>query len=320
MFQNLNLSNKFNFSLNGSRHDGLQDSINIHLILNKICDYEYFVTVPLGIIGNLISIFIFTRPSLNKKTNTGLLFTILCVINLLVILNKVIFYWSFTRKIIKILQIHFKMEKFIEKVIEQSLSWIQSMITFDRFITVYSPLKGARLMNKKWILFSIIFGIFVLISSVNSIHFVIYSSPTSSAYKQIYPIYDRIDKVMKIFIPYLIIVVFDLMVILRLRGSKRQVGERQPRRSRSSRFTINTIIIDLLFVIFNFPDIFMFFANFSIFGLDVFLVRLVYDLFSNIYSYLFFILFFIFNRIFRHEFISIFTHNSCFNNINTSSS
>ena len=318
MFQNRNLSNKFNYS-NESRHDGIQD-INIHLILNKICDYENFVTVPLGIIGNLFSIFIFTRPCLNKKTNTGRLFTILCVINILVILNNVIFYWS--KKIIKIIQIHFKMEKFLEKVIEQSLSWIQAMISFDRFITVYSPLQGARLMNKKWLLSLIIFGIFVFIACVNSLHFVVYSSPspTSSTNKQIYYIYDRIEKVMKIFIPYLIIVVFDLMVIVRLRRSKSQVGERQPRRSRNSRFTINTIIIDLLFLIFNFPEIFIFFAHFNTFGLDAFLVRSVYELFVNIYSYLFFILFFIFNRIFRQEFISIFKHNSCFNNINTSSS
>lgn len=53
-----------------------------NLFKNKINQTEFYlqlVAVPVGVIGNLVSIFIFTRPKLNRKTNTGFLYTILCI-------------------------------------------------------------------------------------------------------------------------------------------------------------------------------------------------------------------------------------------------
>ena len=134
---------------------------------------------------------------------------------------------------------------------------------------------------------------------------------------------------MKIIIPYLIIVLLDIMVIVRLRRSKSELIARQPlRRSTSSRFTINTIVIDLLFLICNLPFILDFYMSMklkieegiNLFDKKVSLASSVLRLLSIIYSHLFFILFLIFNRIFRHEFISIFKRNRCFNNVNASSS
>ena len=42
----------------------------------------------------------------------------------------------------------------------------------------------------------------------------------------------------------LIIVVLDIMVIVRMRRSKTEIETRQSRRSKSSRFSINKILID----------------------------------------------------------------------------
>ena len=323
--------NRSNFPLNESSlsHEKIY---NIQFIIYQVSYYEQFGTIPLGIIGNMISIFIFSRPSLNKNTNTGFLFTILCLINIFIILYNAIFKWEVLKKlIIRNLQIHFKMEMFLERVIGHSLSWIQALISFDRFITVFFPVKGARIMNKKWALFSIIFGLLVFISSANSIHFIYYSPKSSTTNKNnirlIYLIYKLIDMLMKICIPYLIIMVFDIMVILRLKRSKKEFRSRQSRRSRSSKFTINTIIIDLIFLIFNIPSILSFyyylkFNELSFYndnsGLNFNFALRLYELLSNIYSRLFFILFLIFNRIFRYEFISIFKRNRCFNNVNAS--
>ena len=292
--------------------------------LMEVSYYECFVTIPLGTIGNLISIFIFTRPSLNKKTNTGLLFTILCVLNLIIILYKAIFHWEILTKIL-LLHIDFNINQFLKREIENSLPWIQALISFDRFIAVFFPVKGIRLMNKRWILYSIIFGLLVFISSANSIHLIKYPSISTTNIKiNKMLLLLIIDVLIKICIPCLIIVVFDLMVIVRLKRSKSEIAARQPtRRSKSSRFTINTIIIDSLFLIFNLPSISSFCISFKL-SLDesknITLALKIIELFSNIYSHLFFILFLIFNRIFRHEFISIFKRNGCFNNINFSSS
>ena len=312
--------NRSNFSLNISKVNQKE----FELVIDRISYYEDFVTIPFGIIGNLISIFIFTRPSLNKKTNTGLLFTILCLINIYVVLNEALFYWPIINTFV--IKLHLNnnvVVKFLERVVEQSLSWIQALISFDRFITVFFPVKGVRLMSKKWVSMSILFGIFVLISSANSFHFVLYvsiSTRNNNNFNQLFIINNLIDILMKICIPYLIIVVFDLMVIVRLRRSKPELRSRQPRRNKSYRFTINTILIDLLFLIFNIPSILIFYFK-RILNLNSPPLPIqVLPLLANIYSHLFFILFFIFNRIFRHEFVSIFKRNSCFNYIYNSSS
>ena len=308
---NKNRSKMQNFSVNYN-----QNFINI---LTEVYNYEQFVTIPLGIVGNLFSIFIFTRPSLNKKTNAGLLFTILCIINIFIILYNAIFHWKIISKY-QMVQIEIKVGtllEFIDRLKNECLSWIQALISFDRFISVHFPVKGTRIMNKKWVLFSIIFGLLVFIISVNFIR-LFYSSLTINFELDLLLFLN--DILIRSFIPCLIIMVLDIMVILRLRRSKNELGASQQRKSKSSRFTINTIIIDLIFLIFNIPFILVVSSYFSPFDLKIkiLLALTVIQLLSNIYSHLFFILFVIFNRIFRHEFILIFTHNSCFNTINSS--
>jgi len=300
-----------NFSVNY-----YQNFINI---LTEVSNYEQFVTIPFGIVGNLFSIFIFTRPSLNKKTNAGLLFTILCLINIFIILYNAIFNWKILSKN-ETTQIDIKVGpflQFIDRLKDDCLSWIQALISFDRFISVYFPVKGARIMNKKWVLFSIIFGLLVFITSVNFIR-LFYSALTINFELEL--LIFLIDILIRSFIPCLIIMVLDIMVILRLRRSKSELGASQQRRSKSSRFTINTIINDLIFLIFNIPYILVVYSYFSPIDLKIKIISAltVIRLLSNIYSHLFFILFLVFNRIFRHEFILIFTHNSCFNTINSS--
>ena len=57
---------------------------------NEIGFYLLLVTVPVGLIGNLAAIFIFTRPKLNRNTNTGFLYTILCIFNIIKIVYQAI--------------------------------------------------------------------------------------------------------------------------------------------------------------------------------------------------------------------------------------
>jgi hypothetical protein len=313
----LNLSN---ISLNESKY---HDKFAIHGVLYSISNYEAFVTIPLGIIGNLISIFIFTRPILNKKTNTGLLFTILCLLNLNIILYEGLLKWQ--TFIIKLTP---KLKEIIKRLLEHSLSWIQVLISFDRFITVIFPIKGVRLMNKKWFLFSIIIFLLVFIIGIQLVHYW-FTYTTKKQFNLNTIIFKFIDILMTIIIPYLIIILLDIMVIVRLRRSKNELRARQPiRRSKSFRFTINTIVIDLLFLICKLSYFLNFYMSMKlmievrVYFVDkkVSLASSVFTLLSIFYSHLFFILFLIFNRIFRHEFISIFKRNRCFNKVNASSS
>lgn len=322
------------FSINSSRVN--QEYLFIYTIIGKIGYYEELVSFPIGIIGYLISIFIFTRPSLNQKSNTGFLFMILCIINLIKIIDQIrvriqncfIKVDSANNSFIVIEQSTPIIVSFIFKVIYQSLPWTQALISFDRLIAVFSPVKGARLMNKKWILFSIILGLLVFITSANSVYFLNITAPsrnntsikiTVSNEKQPNMIHGYIEILMSVFIPYMIILLLDIMVIVRLRRSRVKIGSRQTanNRSRSFRFMVNTILIDLIYLIFILPNLILdvlYFIKYDRYS-KLFVVFAVFAQ-LKIYCKLFFVLFFIFNRIFRQEFISIFKSNRFFRHIN----
>ena len=307
-----------NNTVNNSRVD-YNWEINIS---NRILKYSVISIISIGIIGNLISLLIFTRPCLNSRTNTGKLYALLCVINLVAFVYVIavrdpetFFFY----------RVHwpFESEYFIENILLQILSWIKVLITFDRFVSAVFPVKGYRIMLKKWVLYSIIFGMFVFIIGINSPYFIrvytytvgneTFTANTSLMSDEIVLTTETINLLMQFFIPYLLMFSLDIKVIIRLRKSKN--GRIQSaNHNKSSRFTRNTIIIDIIYLIFNFPPTI---SNICYVIMIVFheipmLSLLYYDillpLFSNfpyIYSSLLFIFFLISNSIFRAEFILI---------------
>ena len=324
-----NISNHTNYHHNHqsgysilAQYESLLDKLDI------ISLYINLTTIPVGIIGNLISIFIFTRPALNQRTNTGFLYAILSITNLLrILLQATLKKWDkfYQFNII----IHFESEKLIEFILLQMLSWIQVLIGFDRFIVVFSPIKGVRIMSKRWVLYSIMLGLFILILCANSpfyirytFSFTVYNKTTERIGQMaddIALINFSIKTVMEVYLPYLITVILDIMVIVRLRKSKRNIGSNQTANNRTSRFTINTILIDLIYLIFNFPSTFVYFfylmfnykvtifslANFLLtFTSFIFILKLFCFL-PFIYSCFLFLIFLTFNRNFRSEFFSI---------------
>ena len=295
--------------------------------INEIGFYLQFVTVPCGVIGNLVSIFIFTRPRLNRKTNTGFLYTILCLLNLIKILYQAIFkrwddYLEYNIKI------HFYGEMIFEYLILQMLSWIEVLVGFDRFIAVFSPTKGVRIMGKKWVLYSIMFSLFAFILCTNIPYFIKYSiSKTFYLNNYTYVdfsvmVYDRIKYstlriIIEVHLPYFIILVLDILVVFRLRRSKTNIvsssATKPTGNSRTSRFTINTIIIDLIYLIVNFPfticnliTIIILNRNVILNFLNVFdFISLIFQRLPFIYSSFIFFIFISFNKNFRSEFFSI---------------
>ena len=63
--------------------------------------YGMWIIWPTSVVGNIISLFIYTRPNLNKKTNTGFLYGWLCILNILTVVYYSVVYRG------KALQIHF---------------------------------------------------------------------------------------------------------------------------------------------------------------------------------------------------------------------
>jgi hypothetical protein len=287
---------------------------------DRILKYSVISIISFGIIGNLISLLIFTRPCLNSKTNTGKLYTLLCVINLIAFVYVMIvrdpesFYFYNV-------QWPFETEHFIEIILLQILSWIKVLITFDRFVSVIYPIKGFRIMSKKWVLFSIIFGMLIFILVVNSPYYIrvytyTYGIETFTATvglmtDEILITTETVNVLMQFFIPFLVMLSFDIKVIFRLRKSKNG-AKQSANNSKSSRFTRNTLIIDFIYLFFNFPPTitYIYYVLTLIFNEIPMLAPVYFEIlsplfknFPHIYSSLLFILFIISNSIFRSELI-----------------
>lgn len=120
-------------------------------LLNSLSDkftfYFLVVTLPIGLIGNLISLFIYSRPNLNRKTNTGFLYAWLCVANLAAIAwftfvyrSNLLFNYS--------VDLPCGLRNYLRRIILSSIPWMQALISFDRFIAVVFP-KHQRFMSQK---------------------------------------------------------------------------------------------------------------------------------------------------------------------------
>ena len=287
---------------------------------DRILKYLMTTIISIGIIGNLISLLIFTRPFFNCKTNTGKLYTLLCVINLVAFVYVMIVRDPDS---IILYNVHwpFESEHFIEIILLQFMAWIKVLIAFDRFVAVVFPVKGYRIMSKKWVLYSIIIGMLIFIFGVNSPYFIrvytftagneTFSTDVGLMSDEIVITTETVNVLMQFFIPFLIMLSLDIKVIFRLRKSIKRINANN---NKSSKFTRKTIIIDIIYLVFNFPPtIFNIYYVLIIIFHGMPMLPLVYfniftPLFTNfpyIYSSFLFVLFLISNTIFRAEFILI---------------
>lgn len=118
-----------------------------HQLTKKLDYYVILLTLPLGLVGNLISFLIFIRPCLNKRTNTGFLYSILCVLNILTIIEyNLIAYSNLSLKFT--FDLPCRLEYFSRELLADSLTWMQAMISLDRFVLIFFPGR-ANFMTKK---------------------------------------------------------------------------------------------------------------------------------------------------------------------------
>lgn len=104
--------------------------------ITKLNNYFEASVSPIGILSNIIALLIFIRPKLNQKTNTGYLYSILCVLNLITLLLRIFFNLKYFNLIFKNATIPCNLDTFLKNILLDSLTWIQVLISLDRFIIV----------------------------------------------------------------------------------------------------------------------------------------------------------------------------------------
>ena len=138
----------------------MSSQINLVNSLNSastsVTYYGLWTILPTCLVGNLISIIIYTRPNFNKKTNTGFLYGWLCVFNVIV----AVYYFTVNRgatTLMLTINLPCGMMFYFQRTISNMISWMQVIISLDRFIAVYFPAK-ITFMSKKVLLFNLFFG------------------------------------------------------------------------------------------------------------------------------------------------------------------
>lgn len=120
---------------------------SLYSTANTILYYPFLVTFPIGIVSNLFSFYIYTRPNLSKKTNTGFLYAWLCLFNIVFILFFVFVYQS-TSLLQYTVNLPCGVTFYLYRLIFCLIPWMQVIISLDRFILVVYPLKK-HIMAKK---------------------------------------------------------------------------------------------------------------------------------------------------------------------------
>jgi hypothetical protein len=312
---------------------------NINSATNSIVYYSTIITLPIGIIGNLFSFYIYTRPNLNKKTNTGFIFAWFCLLNLVLILYFSFVFRSsslFGYNVILPTPCSLNYIVYMLRSIWCCVPWIQVLASFDRFIFVVYPLKK-HVMSKKWVLCLILLGILLFVVAINSANIVTVTTTRTTASGFVITFCSQtadaniattvLTIVSRIYIPFAFMLTLNLIVLRRLRQSKIKVGvanvtrmgqqKNQPGQlsSKEYKFIVSMLIIDITFFVFYTP-LAVTMTLYSVSTIHttlfdsvtdawIFLVYSTAQALALIYSVSSFFIFAVFNRYFRGEVIAV---------------
>nr|QVK45699.1 G protein-coupled receptor [Proales similis] len=295
-------------------------------------NFYFIVTVPLvGALLNLFAALIFRRPALNK-TNMGFLFQWQCLIDCgmllffaLALRGNVLYgvaVESFGDFICRSMT-------FLRRFVLHLSSWMSVFITFERFSQIVIP-NRLKFMQNKFSLNITILIMFVIIAVINVENLFFYlanrnqtntDNSTSvvnfcTADPQIVNISDLISSLMRTIIPIALMLIMNILTTIALIRSKKRANVKGPRR-REINFAVSVIVINILFFVLNTPlaiaYIWSVLGNSSTVEFELasfirfnFIFWLTVNL-SFVYQSLAPIFYIAVNRLYRQQFIQIFT-------------
>jgi hypothetical protein len=304
-------------------------------IYNTMLFYYIIIPTPFGIITNALAIYIFTRKNLNKTT-MGFYNVVIAMGNILALV-----FYVFVQNSTLVFGVNFLTTsdfacRFIylaRRTIREIAPVIETLLTVDRFIEVFFPMKF-KFLSKKRNIFFVITGIvlfLVLINFENALYrlnvTVSQQNKTVStcvATSAVSIASDVLSTLMRTYMPSTVMIVLSTLIIYKLNKSKRATGQKistsksSPRNesSKEGDFTRVVVSMNCMFLALNLPECIAYMVKIAYQNIVVgvsslalarvaFMFNMVYFVATFYYS-AFFISNLAFNKIFRKEFVQIF--------------
>jgi hypothetical protein len=309
----------------------LVDSINF--VGKSITFWMSSITIPFGIILNIFSIYVFWKPNLNKTT-MGFFYLNISAWNTIVLFHYIFIYdpMLFFNYDIQILSDSSCVFYFITtRVLRQIPTWIEALITLDRYLCVCHHNKF-KFMKNRWNIFLIIIAIIIFLVIVGIPNFLFHLDTQFIYYLNSSNITNKVVKclankeitletnvsavIFKIIIPGIAIILFSILL---LEGVKNSKGNRtnlnkstnKIKKSKEKELESSILWMNLIFLILNVPVAIMYSVK-SIYENAISdQVVLTANIISNVYNFttdvanlyysLMFFTFLAFNKLFFKE-------------------
>lgn len=251
-------------------------------------NFYYSITIiPIGIILNIVTIIIFATIHRHKPTNSNLLYIGLSIYDLFALTNSILFAQLLPS--LNIWLVNYSNTLCIllnwwRKIIIQSPSWVQVLITLERYNSVVSANKINVLKSKRnliimlFLIFLILFVVnmghawyFTIVTIKNStvsiqdinnfenylitnVSFVIKVTQVCSSTITVSLVTDAVNVFFRFLAPFTIMVVLNVLLSKNLFASKRRsTGSTRRSFKRERNYTITVIGFNILFFTLNLP-------------------------------------------------------------------
>ncbi len=305
-------------------------------ITNQVGFYMTTIAMPIGAILNLLSIFIFTRPNLNR-TNMGFLFIWQKAIDTIVLFSYTFIFrapYLFDYDLFVLSNASCKLFSFYRRFMVFMSSAIMVFIAFDRFLFVHYHNKFKFMRRKRNLMLIIgILALFVSLICIDNFFFSIHEiktvksffNVTNNSTEQITSnrlictssdlgnmIADVLIVSFRVYIPITLILIFNFILIRDLVKSKNRFKFKIHKKE--IQFTFTVIFASFVFFVLYFPiSVLVLLKNVFVFTGVVYSQEILEFCFniaveiSSLYLVIEFFILLAVNKVFRNEVIQFFT-------------
>lgn len=260
----------------------MSDNINSVQSLTKFINFYFsIIIIPIGIVLNILTIIIFSTQKNRERniSNMNILYIALCVYDILALFNSVLFAQllpSLDIILINYSDILCKLLSLWRKTIIQSPSWIQVLITVDRFRSVvcYNRFTFLKKKSTLIIMLILIFVIFLVVNmdqiwfytipvvnfnvvfdaSLNQSQNVTTQSLLCTSTSEVSLATDTINVIFRFFVPFFLMLVMNILLSKNVIDSKKKTNHNKIRSfRRECNYTLTVIGLNLIFFLLNLP-------------------------------------------------------------------